>query len=225
MNFKPKNNELKTQQGLSTDPEFHNKYMQLAKSVRNWQIAFLSIFILFVITLFGYIKTANSTHIVPYIIEVNKEDGIVKNIGEINKVKYVPNDRIIISALRDNIIKMREIPLDQVLYGKRINETYEFLSLPMQKKLKEIIVNENIQNKMKNKETRDVKITNIVKMNDNNYQVRWTETSYQQDGQVIDKNRKSAIFTLELKKYKDERKLLINPLGITITNFNFNTDI
>ena len=121
MKYKP-GEKLKTQGGLPSNPDsvFNEKYMKLAKSLRNWQIAFLSQTILFTISLLGFIKVATQTQIIPYIVEVNKEEGIVKNIGAINRINYVANDKLIMSTLRNFILKTRSIPLDPIMYGRNI---------------------------------------------------------------------------------------------------------
>lgn len=188
MKFKP-GEKLKTQGGLPSNPDsvFNEKYMKLAKSLRNWQIAFLSQTILFTISLLGFIKVATQTQIIPYIVEVNKEEGIVKNIGAINRINYVANDKLIMSTLRNFILKTRSIPLDPIMYGRNIKEAYSFLGEIAQTKLKSQIIAEDTKDKMKNKETRDISITTILKVDNKNYQVRWIETGYDERGNIVEK--------------------------------------
>lgn len=226
MSYKP-GKKLKIQGGLPSDPEsvFNEKYMKLAKSIRNWQIAFLSQTILFIISLLGFIKVATQTQIIPYIVEVNKEEGIVKNIGAINRINYVANDKLIMSTLRNFILKTRSIPLDPIMYGRNIKEAYNFLGEVSQTKLKTQIIEENVKEKIKSKETRDISITTILKIDNKNYQVRWVETSYGERGNIVEKIKKSGIYTTEIIQSNSEEKLLINPVGITITDYSFNNEM
>ena len=119
---------------------FHDNYFKLTKSIRNWQIAFFSMFIICLLSLAMAFKLATQSSIIPYIVEVNKETGIVKGVDFINKIRYTTNDKLIISALRKHINETRLIPLDSVVYSKNIDEAYNFLSIPMQRKLVETIL-------------------------------------------------------------------------------------
>lgn len=226
MKFKP-GEKLKTQGGLPSNPDsvFNEKYMKLAKSLRNWQIAFLSQTILFAISLLGFIKVATQTQIIPYIVEVNKEEGIVKNIGAINRINYVANDKLIMSTLRNFILKTRSIPLDPIMYGRNIKEAYSFLGEIAQTKLKSQIIAEDTKDKIKNKKTIDISITTILKVDNKNYQVRWIETGYDERGNIVEKIKKSGIYTIEIIQSNSEEKLLINPVGITITDYSFNNEM
>ena len=98
---------------------FHDNYFKLTKSIRNWQIAFFSMFIICLLSLAMAFKLATQSSIIPYIVEVNKETGIVKGVDFINKIRYTTNDKLI----------------DSVVYSKNIDEAYNFLSIPMQRKL------------------------------------------------------------------------------------------
>ncbi|MEG0794796.1 MAG: type IV secretion system protein, partial [Bacilli bacterium] len=84
---------------------------------------------------------------------------------------------------------------------------------------------EDTKDKMKNKETRDISITTILKVDNKNYQVRWIETGYDERGNIVEKIKKSGIYTIEIIQSNSEEKLLINPVGITITDYSFNNEM
>lgn len=222
----PKEN-YKVQKGLPANPlsPFHENYFKLAKAVKNWQIAFLSIFILFIISLFGIIKLSTQSSIIPYIIEVNKEEGIIRNIGQINRIRYVPNDKLIFSMLRSFIQNTRNIPLDQVVYGRNIQESYAFLTDVSIQKLLEYIDNDNVEEKIKDKKSRDISITSILKIDKNNFQVRWVENEYSKTGSKEKIKKYSGIFRVETTKQMEEGKMLINPMGLIISDFSYSEEM
>lgn len=224
--FLPKEG-YKVQRGLSANPfnPFHENYFKLAKSVKNWQIAFLSIFILFIFSLFGIIRLSTQSFIVPYIVEVNKEEGVIRNIGEINKIRYVPNDKLIFSVLRSFIQNTRNIPLDQVVYGRNIQESYAFLNDVSIQKLLDYIEKDNVKEKIKDKKSRDISITSILKMDKNNFQIRWVENQYNKTGNKEKIKKYSGIFHIEIIKQTEEAKMLINPMGIIISDFSYSEEM
>lgn len=224
--YKPDKNR-KIQENGENNPfdSFHDNYFKLTKSIRNWQIAFFSMFIICLLSLAMTFKLATQSSIIPYIVEVNKETGIVKGVDFINKIRYTTNDKLIISALRKHINETRLIPLDSVVYSKNIDEAYNFLSVPMQRKLLENIRIEDTEGKMKDEETRDIKIKSILKQSDNTYQIRWNEKVYDKDGNILSSTPVTGLFTIKLIEPKTEEQMLINPLGIIITNFNYSNDV
>ncbi len=200
-------------------------YFKLAKSVRNWQIAFLiSSGFSFVLLIFTMILATKIT-MVPYIIEVNKETGIISNIGDIRKINFVPEDKNVSAILSRHIKSTRAIPLDPVRYGRDIDEQYYFLNDVTKQKLLEYISKDNVEQKMKNKESRDVSITSVLKMRDKTFQVRWTENNYTENGNIYSVVPMTGIFTVDFIKVNSEQMLLNNPLGVIITDFSYSEEM
>ena len=200
-------------------------YFKLAKSVRNWQLAFIinSIFLLIILGHNIYLTTSITK--VPYVIEVEKSSGVISNIGDIRKIKYIPNDKNIFATLGRHIIATRSIPLDQVRYGRDIQEQYYFLNKVTQQKLLEYITKDNVEEKMKRKESRDVSITSILKMQENTYQVRWTENNYTDTGNIYSTVPMVGMFTVEYITPQTEDMLMVNSLGIIITDFSYSQEM
>lgn len=200
-------------------------YFKLAKSVRNWQLAFIinSIFLLIILGHNIYLTTSITK--VPYVIEVEKSSGVISNIGDIRKIKYIPNDKNIFAALSRHIIATRSIPLDQVRYGKDIQEQYYFLNKITQQKLLEYITKDNVEEKMRRKESRDVSITSVLKMQENTYQVRWTENNYSDTGNIYSTVPMVGMFTVDYIAPESEDMLMVNSLGIIITDFSYSQEM
>ena len=57
------------------------------------------------------------------------------------------------------------------------------------------------------------------------YQVRWQETVYGHEGHIIDSYQMTGIFTITRKKPESEEQLLLNPLGLIITGFQWHKDL
>ena len=224
--FKP-SKELSGRNDSSTDPlnPFYENYFKLNRSKRNWQITSFFFFLLALINLLSYVKLANSITIRPFVVLVNEKEGIIRNVGEFpSSVNYDNKDRIIFSVLHQHLRETRTIPLDSVLYGKNINNQYKFLSLEAQQKLVTYIEDENVRELFTRRHSRDIQISNISKITNTSYQVRWRENLYNENGGRISETRYIGTFAIEEREIRDEETLLINPLGIIIRDFSFSRE-
>ena len=84
-------------------------------------------FVIVIMTI-SLIYFATKSEIKPYIVEVDTQTGIVRNAGYLQEQKYEPQEVAKKYFITDFIKKMREIPLDPVLYKRNINSSYAFLS-------------------------------------------------------------------------------------------------
>lgn len=208
------------------DNEWNDRYFRLNKSKRNWQIAFLTLCLLNFICLGIIFKMTNQITVVPYVVEVDKEMGIVRNIGDLRNVKYQVGDKNIISTLNSFVQKTRGIPLDMVRYGKDIQEQFSFLNDVSQQKLLSLISKDNVETKVKRQESRDINIISILKIRENTFQVRWEENNYTKEGTLYNSTKMSGIFTVGYLNPNtlSEQLILTNPLGIVIKDFNISKE-
>lgn len=200
-------------------------YFKLAKNARNWQVAFLIMSVFCLILLVTNIRLSNRSQLFPYIIEIDKDSGIIKNIGDLRRIGYNPTDKNVFSTLNQHIIATRSIPLDPVRYGKDIQEQYFYLNEVTQQKMLEYILKDNVEKKMKAKESRDVSITSILKIRDKTYQIRWEEKNYSDTGNIYAIEKMTGIFTVDYIKPTSEKMILINPLGVIITDFSYSREM
>lgn len=225
MNFKPKKG-LKGQKmkSLNSLDPGTNLYLQIATQCRRWQLAFFVTFILLVLSGIAYFNLSKEIKIKPYVVEVNKELGEIKTIGVIDNIKYTVDDNLIYSMLSDHVTNTRTISLDIVFCYKTIKRQYNFVDKIAGQKLNEIIARDGIDKKIKEKQSRDIKITSLLKLSENNYQVRWIERNYEK-GSLETVEKMAGIFTVKILSPATEEAKIVNPLGITITDFNFAPEI
>lgn len=220
--------EVTPKKDTSSNPysDWNDRYFKLNRSKRNWQITFLVSSIITLFSLVIILKMSTQISVVPYIIEVDKELGVVRNIGDLRNIHYQPEDQNIIAVLNEHIKSTRAIPLDPVRYGKDIQEQYAFLTEVTQQKLLENIEKDNVQQKMKNRESRDINITSILKIREKTFQVRWIEKNYTENGNIYSENNMTGIFTVDFINPKElnENVLILNPMGIIITDFSISRE-
>lgn len=220
-----KTNIKKTKDKVELSPSnpWNDRYMKLSKSVKNWQLAFLSMLIMFSISLFVTLRISTKASFVPYIVEI-KESGEVANTVRPLESRYNISDIQYKHYLRQFLIKIRSIPLDPVLFSTEYKEALKYTGLEAKTKLRKIYMEDNINQKFKEKESRNIQISSIVKVpNTNSFKVRWEETSYKEGG-ISKRINQEGIFSLKSIPAKTEAELIINPLGITITDLSINQD-
>lgn len=178
-----------------------------------------------VIMAISLIYFATKSEIKPYIVEVDTQTGIVRNAGYLQEQKYEPQEVAKKYFITDFIKKMREIPLDPVLYKRNINSSYAFLSRDAMGKLNHYLQSEDIAKTLGHK-TVQVKINVILPLTESNnsYQVRWVETRYSLDTGNKETVEMSGVFTIAIKPPENEEMALKNPLGIYITDFSWDKE-
>lgn len=227
MNFKQET-PFSVSQGNSINPldSWHDRYLSLAKGVRNWQLAFFMMFILFGISLTVTYLISTKATFVPYVIEVEK-DGKVNSIGKPMEQSYKVTEGQVKYFLRQFILNTRTISLDPVLYGKKYKEAFSFVSKQSKQKLGVLYEQDEVVKKINAKETVTPEITSIIKIagTPNSYQVRWKETYFNKEGGIKWEERLSGIYTISSNPPQTEEGLYLNPLGIIIEDFSVSEEL
>ncbi|CAL7879477.1 VirB8 protein [Fusobacterium necrophorum subsp. funduliforme ATCC 51357] len=200
-----------------------NMYLNLAKSCRNWQLAFLIMAGFFGVSLFSYFQLANRTKLVPFIIEIDQE-GKPHFAGKMEQIQFKANDVLIFSMLDTHIMNSRSVSLDRVITYKLLKKQYSFLSKEMKNKMNEEITTLNIEKKFKTKESIDVQITSILKNSEGVYQVNWIEKKFK-DGSFVESKKMTGLFSVSQKTGTlSEEELRNNPLELIIEDYNITID-
>lgn len=208
---------------LNLENPFYDKILTLKRSIRNWQIAFLVMVSFFAITLIAYFNLVNKTTLVPFVVEVDKENN-VSFVGRMDQINYVADDAIIFALLSEHIINTRSISLDRVFSYKKMKRQYSFLGKEMRNKMNNDIQSLQLEKKFKDKETIDVQITSLLKTVENIYQVNWTE-KYYTNGSFNSFKKWTANFSIISDKNLSEEDILINPLGVIIQDYHISIDL
>ena len=176
-------------------------------------------FVIVIMTI-SLIYFATKSEIKPYIVEVDTQTGIVRNAGYLQEQKYEPQEVAKKYFITDFIKKMREIPLDPVLYKRNINSSYAFLSRDAMGKLNHYLQSEDIAKALGHK-TVQVEINVILPLTESNnsYQVRWIETRYSLDTGNKETVEMSGVFTIAVKPPENDERY-----GIYITDFSWDKE-
>jgi type IV secretion system protein VirB5 len=173
----------------------------------------------------GLVWQSTRLSLVPYVIEVNTDTGLVKAVGELKgNTNYTPQEAEKKYFLSQFITNTREIPLDPVVFKEHWRKAYGFLTQMAATKMNAEMQNEKTAEKF-GRETVQVNIISILPIEgSNSYQVKWEEEEF-----LIGSGEKtivpmSGIFTVTIIPPEDEKMLFTNPLGMYISDFNWAKD-
>lgn len=221
--------------GYKPDKEAVNRYMRAeeayenrvgnaVKAKFNWQrIAFISMTIC-LISVIGIIFMSVKATVVPCVITVNN-DGIPTVIGKADIKNFIPGDKEIHYFLGQIIYKARAVPIDPILAQRNWKELYSFMDKNAGQKMMRIQAQEKPNLKF-GKETVDVKIDSIVPFSEKDtYQIRWKELTFDYEGLLLEEKKMSGLFTIRCVPPKELEKILVNPLGLYVKDFNWSPDV
>ena len=204
---------------------FENQLLNISKALHTWKIlAFICLGIAF-LALSGNIYLSTRSTLVPYVIEVD-EAGNAKAINPAYQKNYEPKEEFLIYSLKEFVRNFRWISLDPVVQNSLYTRAMNLLTEPMQEKLKEISLEENLSNLIQEKYTRDVQINSAIKVagTKNTYQIKWREILYSSSGDILLNKTLVGIFTISIEQPKTLQELDRNPLGVYIVDFHITTE-
>ena len=194
---------------------------------RNWRLAFFCSAVLSVLLASGLILEAKRRQVIPIVVGVDKDRGEPVVIGRVGDDFYKPRIQEIKYFLSQFVVGVRGVPSDPVLIKQTWLKAYKFLRPSAANMLNDLTNNDpNSPLKKIGDETVTVKPISVVQVSDtNSYQARWEETIYSKQGSVKERCLMTGIFTLELDPPQTEDILQVNPLGLYITNFQWNKEL
>ena len=148
-------------------------------------------------------------------------------MGRANSQPYQPQLQEITFFLTHFITLVRAVPSDPVLIKRNWLNAYQFLRPKAANALNEI-ANQDPKSPLKRigEETLTLQPLSVTQVaGGSSYQVRWEETAYNSHGVVIERYIMNGVFTIEVNLPDDEKVLAVNPLGVFITNFQWNREL
>jgi type IV secretion system protein VirB5 len=215
-------------EGYPTNPydrakaEWDDRIGSSVAQAYNWRkIAFCAIGLCFILS-GGLIYQSTKSQVIPYIVEVDGS-GATQVAGAANDSKHVPQEKEVKYFLSQFIQKTRSLPMDPVVYRQNLDSSYVCMEQEASKKFNTLMKQENAAEKI-GRQTIQVNIKVVIPISDKNFQVRWTETIYE-NGSLKESNNMTGLFMLSFGQPKDEKEIMQNPLGIFIKDLSWSKEI
>jgi type IV secretory pathway TrbF-like protein len=221
ISFKPEGIPLTPYQKASE--EWDSRIGAARVQAKNWRIMALCLAAACALLAGGLIYQSSKSTVVPYVVQVNGE-GLVQAVGPAVRINYTPSRAVQQYFLSQFVTYVRSVPMDPVVAKERWLSAYGYLRQRAANTLNDIAQKEQPLQKI-GQETVSVQIKSVVPLSAETFQVRWEESSFNQEGGPIGARNMAGLFTVEISPPTDERMLKVNPLGLYIKHFSWSQEV
>ena len=196
----------------------NERYMSLAKNVRNWQLMSGGLLLLSLGLGGALVYTMNKQHVVPYTVEID-EAGIAVAIRELRPTTAL--DPLVVRAQLARFIKdIRTISTDDELVRRQMNNAYQICLEPAQNYLTTYYTENKIADLVKRGRVFPIHLT-VSPISEKSWRVRWKEHLLGPDGTVAEETQWEATIEIAivLPQNKEEREH--SPLGLWIASLHW----
>lgn len=187
---------------------------------RQWKLVALLALGLCFLCAGGLVILGTQNKLVPYIVAVDKL-GAPMAVSRADMASRA-DQRLIRAQLARWVETVRSVYQDAGAERESLTAAYGMIrkSDPAYKKLNEYFSKQDPFQRAA-KEGVDVEISTVLPISEETWQVQWMETSHSSKGELIGSVPMQANITVAIDPPTEESKLLKNPLGIYITQYNW----
>ncbi len=203
---------------LDARREWNERYGDYIAQASNWRlVALISTFIA-LLAVIGVIWIGSQSKFIPYIIEVDKL-GQGVGVSPASQVKSY-DEKVIKFSLAEFISNFRSIYPDKEIQKKYILNVYKYLSNSFPAYT---IINQHYKNSSPfgQNQTIQVEISTVLNMQNDAWQVDWSESSFDAMGNLVSKENYRALIHIVIIPPTQESLIIKNPLGIYIKDISF----
>ena len=203
---------------------FADRYMDLAKGKRNWQLAaFGALGLLATVTL-AYIQLASTARVTPYVVEVDAL-GRAKAFGPAERMEKA-TERLTANQLALFVRNLRSVYPDPVAQKEMIERAYAFAGESVEAWLNAYFAQpEHDPRLLGRRLTRRVEVQSVIAVPESrSWKVSWVETETPRGSRDTRGERRSAweaYLTVEEVPPASAATVEANPLGLYVTAINW----
>lgn len=191
----------------------------------NWRRIALGLLVACIVLSVGLTVQSLKSQIIPYVVTVDKSTGEVEKAGAVIAQDYTPQEVEVRYFIGQFIQNARNIQLDPVQQEKMQGKAFAYLTQAAAQKYAAIQRNEGFKDKYA-MYTVQTKITGIKKIPDtDSYHATWTEEEFNIASGKQEVKKYECVFAVTTIPPKDDQTLLVNPLGLYISDLNFSAEI
>jgi type IV secretion system protein VirB5 len=210
---------------LSADPflagrtEAADRYGHLARNAAQWRRISLALLLCCVVCVLSVIHMAGKITVVPYIVQVDRH-GYEIAVEPVAASRV--DTRLIIAHVARYIWSLKTVFTDPEAQLHLMNFIYN--STPVdtaaEKRYREYYTANNPA-AISESETVSATVSSVLSLSADTWQAEWVEERYTLGGERIGVKHYRGIFATAVITPGSMREILLNPLGIYVTDFNF----
>ena len=209
---------------LDARREWNERYGNYIQAAHHWRTIAMVCGLVALIAVAGVAYIGAQNKIVPYVVEVDKL-GEVAAVARADQATAV-DTRVVKAYLARFASDWRTVTIDRHAQKGSIDRVYAMLpggSVALSKLNDYFRVHNPFTTA--GKETVEVDVTNLLQLSDRTWQVEWREVTRDSRGEVQGSVRMKASIIVGITPPTDEKLVLINPLGIYVTDINWSQQI
>jgi type IV secretory pathway TrbF-like protein len=197
----------------------HNeRYLSLAKSVRNWQLIAGGLLLANVGLTGGLVYVTGKQQVIPYVVEVD-EAGSAAAIKALQPRTAL--DPLVVRAhLRRFLTDLRTISTDEELVRRQMNAAYHQCLEPAQNFLTAYYTENRLADLVKRGRTFPVHLT-VTPLSPQSWRARWKEQLVGPDGTVVEESDWEATIEIALVQPQSAAERERSPLGVWIAQLHW----
>ena len=198
--------------------EWDDRYAGLARGKRNWQLAALALLAVDGLLTAGIIHLATQSRVSPFVVEVDRLGQAVA-FGPAEQLRKT-DERLIRYQLNLFVRDVRSVFADAEVQKTVINRAYAHAKDGALGFLNDYFKKSNPF--LREAEgTVTVQVQSVLRLSPRSWQVQWRETQHAPAGRVVSETAWQAVLGVELSPPETTDVLLVNPLGLYVTEINW----
>ena len=198
--------------------EWDDRYSGLALGKRNWQLAALGLLAINGLLTAGLIHLASQSRVSPFVVEVDRLGQAVA-FGPAEQLRKT-DERLIRYQLNLFVRDVRSVFSDAEVQKTVINRAYGHAKDGALGFLNDYFKKSNPF--LREAEgTVTVQVQSVLRLSASSWQVQWRETQLAPAGRVVSETSWQAVLGVELTPPETTDVLLVNPLGLYVTEINW----
>lgn len=198
--------------------EWDDRYAGLAHGKRNWQLAALGLLAINGLLTAGLIHLASQSRVSPFVVEVDRLGQAVA-FGPAEQLRKT-DERLIRYQLNLFVRDVRSVFSDAEVQKTVINRAYGHAKDGALGFLNDYFKKSNPF--LREAEgTVTVQVQSVLRLSASSWQVQWRETQLAPGGRVVSEAAWQAVLSVELTPPETTDVLLVNPLGLYVTEINW----
>jgi type IV secretion system protein VirB5 len=198
--------------------EWDDRYAGLARGKRNWQLAALGLLAVDGLLTAGIIHLASQSRVTPFVVEVDRLGQSVA-FGPAEQLRKT-DERLIRYQLNLFVRDVRSIFADGEVQKTVINRAYAHAKDGALTFLNDYFKKSNPFLRAA-EGTVTVQVQSVLRLSARSWQVQWRETQLAPGGRVVSETAWQAVLGVELVPPDTTDALLVNPLGLYVTDINW----
>lgn len=214
--MKPEN----TDPYLSGRREWNERYGDYIKAAHNWRLVAAGSLGVALICSAGMVYLSTQQKVVPFAVEFNEHHEPVRVIRT-DEMKH-PDAHQIKAALRAWVIGARAVYLDRRAMRDMLVSTYA-MTQPSSSAYGALTSfhKEHDPYKVSQDRSVEVAVNAVMQISPDSWRIEWTETSRQLSGRIVDARVWQATVTVSIIPPSDESQILLNPIGMYVSSFDW----